>query len=108
MANKSYVSLLGGSMKKFIFIVIALVQSTFLFAENQIKIGVNGMVCSFCIQGIEKKFKKLEQLESINVDLNTKLVTLQLKGEETISDETIKNLITEAGYNVTKIERTKK
>ncbi len=64
-------------------------------------ISVKGMVCSMCAQGIEKKFKG-EGVESVHVDLDTKIV--HLTGKE-LTDETITKLITEAGYNVASIKR---
>jgi mercuric ion binding protein len=74
--------------------------------NGKILVSVNGMVCSFCAQGIEKKFKAQKSVETVAVDLDNKKVTLQLKKGETISDETIKEIITnEAGYELVKIQR---
>ena len=46
--------------------------------ENQIlKISVNGLVCDFCARSIEKLFRKKESVESINVDLENMLITIE-------------------------------
>jgi mercuric ion binding protein len=69
-------------------------------------VQVNGMVCAFCAQGIEKKFKALPEVASIKVSLETKKVELDTQEGKDISDEQIKKIITDSGYEIVKIERT--
>lgn len=64
-------------------------------------VHVKGMVCSMCAQGIEKKFRAAG-LENVHVNLDEKVV--HLSGKD-LSDDEIKKIITEAGYNVADIER---
>ena len=64
-----------------------------------------GMVCSMCAQGIEKKFRKLEEVKSIKVDLTSKIVSIETNEPQDLSDDKITKIITEAGYNVASIER---
>lgn len=61
---------------------------------------VNGMVCAFCAQGIEKKFKAQPEVQSISVSLETKTVELQFHPGKSISDQDVANLLKEAGYEV--------
>ena len=63
------------------------------------------MVCSFCAQGIKKTFGKIDPVEEVKVDLGEKLVTLKLKEGQTLSDEQIKTLINDAGYDVAEVNR---
>lgn len=72
---------------------------------GEVTVKVSGMVCSMCAQGIKKKFSKLESVKEIDVDLDAKIVRLQTKDGQTVTDKQIKELITEAGYNVATIER---
>jgi copper chaperone CopZ len=72
---------------------------------SEVNVKVKGMVCGFCAQGIEKKFKAHEAVDGIKVSLNEKQVSLKLKEGKTLPDETIKKFLTESGYNVEKIER---
>ena len=72
---------------------------------EDIKIFVKGLVCSFCVQGVEKQFKSQESVEEIVVDLHSSSVSLWLKDNTTISDEVITKLITDSGYNIESIER---
>lgn len=71
-----------------------------------ISIQVKGMVCSFCAQGIEKKFKAQPEIESIRVSLETKKVDLETKHGKDLTDAEIEKLIKESGYSLVKIERT--
>ncbi len=86
--------------------LVALVQPLAVFAATStVQIQVNGMVCSFCAQGIEKKFKAEEAVENVTVKLEDHQVTLALKDGKPLTDEKIKSLLTDAGYTVEKIER---
>jgi copper chaperone CopZ len=58
-----------------------------------------------CAQGIQKKFSNEKSVEKIKVNLDNKLVQILTKDGQNISDEKIKELISEAGYNVAEIER---
>ncbi len=94
-------------MKKlFTIILLALGMSSgvVLAAVQTIKAEVNGMVCAFCAQGIEKKMRSLSQTSDVYVDLKNKIVAVQLKDGQTLSHDAVKALIKDAGYDVSKIE----
>lgn len=74
------------------------------FAKT-IDISVNGMVCGFCAQGIEKKLKALNEVESVNVSLESKVVKITTKGDKDIPDAKLNEILKSAGYNVAKIQR---
>ena len=67
--------------------------------KDNITVKVKGMVCSFCAQGIEKQFKKFSELESIKVNLDTMEVDLKFKPGKSLSEETIKKVIVDAGFS---------
>jgi cation transport ATPase len=73
-------------------------------AVQTIKAEVNGMVCAFCAQGIEKKMRSLSQTKDVYVDLKNKIVAVELKEGQTLAYDTVKELIKDAGYDVAKIE----
>ena len=83
--------------------------SLLLFSFNafagDLTVKVSGMVCSMCAQGIQKKFSTLPEVEKLNVDMDQKVVHIKTKEGKDLTDELIKKLITEAGYNVASIER---
>ena len=91
-------------MKK-IFIAALLALTLFpVFAVTSMKVTVNGMVCSFCAQGIEKNLLKLDATKAVMVDLKNKLVIVEAKEGKTLNEKLIKEEITDSGYDVVSIE----
>ena len=76
-----------------------------LYAET-VSAKVNGMVCAFCAQGIEKKLRAQKATQDVFVSLENKVVAVALKSGQTLSDDTMKQVITDAGYAVTGITRS--
>lgn len=71
-----------------------------------ITVTVLGMSCPFCAYGLQKKLRHLEGVEKVEVKLKEGLAILTLKPEVAdISDETIKKLVEDAGFEAAKIER---
>ena len=74
-----------------------------------VKVGVDGMVCSFCAQGLLAHFRKHAAVSDIHVDLTRKLVILEEKKGASIRDEEIRAAVKKAGFDATgKIERVAK
>jgi len=65
---------------------------------------VNGMVCAFCAQGIEKKLKAMAETQSVKVDLKSKLVAVSAKPGQHLDPARIKQVIVEAGYEVRELK----
>lgn len=93
-------------MKKFLFLMLMLGLTPLAAHAETDKVTVNGMVCAFCAQGLEKSFGKVAAVEKINVDLDAMLVTLTIKNGQTLDDATIKKTIKDNGLDTVKIERT--
>lgn len=74
-------------------------------ADHTIVAQINGLVCDFCARALEKVFGQREEVSGIDVNLDTKLVTIGFKKGADIDDATITQLITDAGYNVVNIKR---
>ncbi len=90
-------------LKSLAFLILGLLPA--LAQAKLITVQVNGMVCAFCAQGIEKKFKALPEVASIKVSLETKKVEVDTKEGKEITEDQIKKIITESGYEIVKIER---
>lgn len=93
-------------MKKLLLATAIVLFSQAASAET-ILAKVNGLVCAFCATGIEKTFKAEPAVETVHVDLESKLVTINTKADQKMDDATITKLITDAGYTVVGIERKK-
>ena len=68
------------------------------------KITVNGMVCAFCAQGIEKKLTAMPQTRAVYVDLGEKIVAVEAREGQTIDVDKVRAEIQDAGYDVVKVE----
>jgi mercuric ion binding protein len=73
-------------------------------AANSVKATVNGMVCAFCAQGIEKTISKMGATKAVFVDLKSKVVLVEAKEGKTLDQKAISAAIVDAGYDVVKIE----
>lgn len=95
-------------MKKFklLFLIIFLLVIEKKVAAQQIEVVVQGMVCSFCAQGIKKKFSQNPNVEKITVDLGAKKVSILTKKNSDLSDIEITKIINDAGYTIGNIKRT--
>ena len=75
--------------------------------NGMVTVKVNGLVCDFCVQALTRTFKKEKAVDGFHVDLSAKEIHLTFKRGQTLSDARIRTLVTNAGYNVVGIARTK-
>lgn len=89
---------------KFIAISAILTWATSAFSAETIKATVNGMVCAFCAQGIEKRLSQMPAAQAVFVDLKKRVVAVEAKPGQKLDGKLITAEITDAGYDVTKLE----
>lgn len=89
----------------FVLTAFALLLSATANAAT-IEMKVNGLVCGFCAQGIEKTLRKNPATADVVVSLENKLVAIATKEGQDISDAELKKALTDSGYDVKAIERT--
>lgn len=85
-----------------------LAVATSAHAAESVKATVNGMVCAFCAQGIEKRLSKLPATKAVFVDLKRKVVAVEAKEGQTLDGKAITAEIADAGYDVVKLETVPK
>jgi copper chaperone CopZ len=94
-------------MKRFqVIITVILLTITATSTAATIEMTVNGLVCAFCAQGIEKKLRKFPATAEVVVNLEQRLVAVALKDGQDISDTDLRKALTDAGYTVKAIART--
>jgi copper chaperone CopZ len=71
-----------------------------------IEMTVNGLVCAFCAQGIEKRLKKFTATAEVVVNFEHRLVAVGLKDGQDIPDSDLRKALTDAGYTVKSISRS--
>ena len=84
-------------------LLVTLFLSMNIYAQTQ-RIEVLGMVCAFCAQGIEKSFSSDENIKDVFVNLENYFVVIESRDGKSIDEKYITTIITDAGYNVQKIE----
>ncbi len=75
-------------------------------AARTIEMQVNGLVCAFCAQGIEKAMKRLDPGADVWVSLENRMVAVKLKVGTDIPDAALRKAITDAGYALVKVDRS--
>lgn len=80
-------------------------SAAFADQKGDAHVSVNGLVCDFCARALEKTFGKKDEVKAIDVNLETKIVTVNFVEGQTLDDETLTQIITDSGYNVEGIHR---
>ena len=84
---------------------LALVAFTSIASAKTIEMDVNGLVCAFCAQGIEKKLRTFSATDDVVVSLEQRLVAVAVKPGQDIGDDELRKALTDAGYTVKAIRR---
>jgi copper chaperone CopZ len=89
------------------FMLATLLAGTAFAAQARtIEMDVNGLVCAFCAQGIEKAMKGFPATEAVYVSLEHRIVAVQLKDGADIDDAALREAITGAGYSLVQVRRS--
>jgi len=75
-------------------------------SASTIEMTVNGLVCGFCAQGIEKTLRKNPATDDVFVSLEHRLVAVATKPDADIPDESLREALRDSGYDVVTINRT--
>lgn len=68
---------------------------------------VNGLVCDFCAQGIKKSLSGEPGVTDVQVDLTAKTVAVGLAEGAELKEARLREVLKEAGYDVTAYEVTR-
>lgn len=88
-------------MKKMMIVLVASLASIAVQAAESTVFTVNGMVCAFCAQGIEKKLKKMPEAQAVMVDLAAKTVIVEARPGMVVPVDKVILEIKDAGYDDT-------
>ena len=72
----------------FLLTVVAWLTGVSLSAQADVRsltVKVDGLACPFCAYGLEKKLKKVEGVEKLNIDLNAGEAVLEVKAGITLT-----------------------
>jgi copper chaperone CopZ len=95
-------------VKHSLFGVLALAWLSAATHAGTIELKVYGLVCGFCASGIDKTLRKNPAITDVVVILEHKLVAIETRDGEDIPDPELIKALTQAGYDVKRIERTQR
>ena len=91
-------------MKKLLLIgLIGLLLSPLSYART-IEVEVHGMTCSFCVDALQRKFKKVPHVTDVKVSLKLKKMRLETDDAKSPTVEEVKQTVLDAGFTPVKIE----
>lgn len=73
--------------------------------EGKVTIEVDGLACPFCAYGLEKNLKKIDGVESIDINIDEGSVLLGIADGKQISESVVLKKIEEAGFTPGTIKR---
>ncbi len=83
---------LGILLLTFLFVGTSLAQS------KQVKVKVDGLSCPFCAYGLEKKFKDVDGIEDIKIDIKEGTLSFLLEEGKIFPEEQIRKKVKQAGF----------
>jgi copper chaperone CopZ len=92
-------------LRETLMMTLVLLGATVAHAGT-IEMKVNGLVCGFCAQGIEKTLRKNPATADVVVSLGNRLVAVATKDGQDIADAELTRALKDAGYDVKGISRT--
>lgn len=72
---------------------------------QRIEMVVHGLSCPFCAYGLEKKLRRVEGLDSLAIYFREGQVVLLVREGSKATDQRLRQLVNDAGFEVAKIER---
>lgn len=86
---------------KFIYLIIALTLSTLGNAQiSKAEIRATGLTCSMCSNAINKQLQSLQEVENVDIDLNTNTFIVTLKKGNSVTPVVLKQQVEKAGFFV--------
>ncbi len=71
--------------------------------KGTIKVRVDGLSCPFCAYGLEKKLKKMEGVEKIEISIEDAYALLTIEDGMVVSEKTIRKNVKDAGFTAREI-----
>ncbi len=86
-------------------VMFSSLQTSFAAGTNY-NIRVDGLACPFCAYGIEKKFKKIDGISNIKIDLDKGLVSVDAKEGVELKEDKMKTLFNDSGFTYRSMKTT--
>ncbi|TDI67542.1 MAG: copper chaperone [Bacteroidetes bacterium] len=73
-------------------------EPTEMASEQKVRVRVDGLSCSFCAYGLEKKLLKIEGVKAVEISIDDGAALLTLDKDAEIGEEVIKKEVKDAGF----------
>lgn len=73
---------------------------------TRVEVLLQGMDCSLCSEGLERRLRSLPGAEAVQLELERGRLSLTLRPGSTVADETLRELMRNAGFVVRQIRRS--
>ncbi len=97
--------MLRGVIKAMVVMAVVSLIAGSGMAQTKYVIGVDGLSCPFCAYGLEKKLKKVKDVESVTIDLNEGEAVVIAKAGATVMEEALRKAVHDAGFTVSSLKK---
>lgn len=86
-------------MNRLTVAILVLVWAGVSLAENdRYVMRVDGLACPYCAYGVEKKLKQIEGVTAIDIDLDSGVVTVEVREDVHLRESDMQRLFNDAGF----------
>lgn len=86
-------------MNRLTVAILILVWPAVSLAENhRYVMRVDGLACPYCAYGVEKKLKQIEGVTAIDIDLDSGVVTVEVREDVHLRESDMQKLFNDAGF----------
>lgn len=71
---------------------------------KEVKIGIDGLSCPFCVWGLKKQMKKIEGIEKLDINLKKSVATITPKEKVLLDIKDYKDAVKKAGFSVREVK----
>ena len=89
----------------FILIGILWIAPRALEASEFYRLHIDGLACSFCAYGVEKKLKNTEGVEDVKVRINEGLVQVIVSDDADFSEARARQIVEDSGFSLREFEK---
>lgn len=88
-------------VKQLILTIFSLLFSLQVFAAPPRYLAyVDGLACPFCVYGIEKQLRQLDGVETIESDIKTGELRIQMREHKSLTEEQVRAAIKSSGFSL--------
>lgn len=92
--------------RKLLLVFVASALALPAWADTRYALRIDGLACPYCAYGVEKKLKALDGVDesTFEIMLNEGLVVFHAKDDAAITEESLKQLVDDAGFTLRGLE----